>query len=258
MNAPPKVFLTGASSGLGAALARHYAAQGAILGLVARRETELAALAASLAPAKVAIYAADVRDAAAMTRAGADFVARFGAPDVVIGNAGISRGTLTELAEDLPAFRSVLETNVLGLVHTFHPFIAAMTAAGCGALVGIASVAGFRGLPGSGAYCASKSAAITYLESLRVELRARGVAVLTICPGFIATPLTARNPYRMPFLIQADEAARQIARAIGRRQRFRVVPPGMAALSVLLRALPRPLYDRIVQNRKRKPRDNKT
>jgi short-subunit dehydrogenase len=258
MNAPPKVFLTGASSGLGAALARHYAAQGAILGLVARRETELAALAASLAPAKVAIYAADVRDVAAMTRAGADFVARFGAPDVVIGNAGISRGTLTEHAEDLPAFRNVLETNVLGLVHTFHPFIAAMTAAGGGALVGIASVAGFRGLPGSGAYCASKSAAITYLESLRVELRARGVAVLTICPGFIATPLTARNPYRMPFLIQADEAARQIARAIERRQRFRVVPPGMAALSVLLRALPRPLYDRIVQNRKRKPRDNRT
>ena len=258
MPAPLKVFLTGASSGLGAALARRYAAQGAILGLVARRETELAALAASLAPAKVAIYAADVRDVAAMTRAGADFVARFGAPDVVIGNAGISRGTLTEHAEDLPAFRNVLETNVLGLVHTFHPFIAAMTAAGGGALVGIASVAGFRGLPGSGAYCASKSAAITYLESLRVELRARGVAVLTICPGFIATPLTARNPYRMPFLIQADEAARQIARAIERRQRFRVVPPGMAALSVLLRALPRPLYDRIVQNRKRKPRDNRT
>lgn len=258
MNAPPKVFLTGASSGLGAALARHYAAQGATLGLVARRETELAALAASLAPAKVTICAADVRDAAAMTRAGADFVARFGAPDVVIGNAGISRGTLTEHAEDLPAFRSVLETNVLGLVHTFHPFIAAMTAAGGGALVGIASVAGFRGLPGSGAYCASKSAAITYLESLRVELRARGVAVLTICPGFIATPLTARNPYRMPFLIPADEAARQIARAIERRQRFRVVPPGMAALSVLLRALPRPLYDRVMQNRKRKPRDNKT
>jgi len=256
--APLKVFLTGASSGLGAALARRYAAQGAILGLVARRETELAALAASLAPAKVVIYAADVRDVAAMTRAGADFVARFGAPDVVIGNAGISRGTLTEHAEDLPAFRNVLETNVLGLVHTFHPFIAAMTAAGGGALVGIASVAGFRGLPGSGAYCASKSAAITYLESLRVELRARGVAVLTICPGFIATPLTARNPYRMPFLIQADEAARQIARAIERRQRFRVVPPGMAALSVLLRALPRPLYDRVMQNRKRKPRDNRT
>jgi len=256
--APLKVFLTGASSGLGAALARRYAAQGAILGLVARRETELAALAASLAPAKVAIYAADVRDVAAMTRAGADFIARFGAPDVVIGNAGISRGTLTDHAEDLPAFRSVLETNVLGLVHTFHPFIAAMTAAGGGALVGIASVAGFRGLPGSGAYCASKSAAITYLESLRVELRARGVAVLTICPGFIATPLTARNPYRMPFLIQADEAARQIARAIERRQRFRVVPPGMAALSVLLRALPRPLYDRVMQNRTRKPRDNRT
>jgi short-subunit dehydrogenase len=255
--APLKVFLTGASSGLGEALARHYAAQGATLGLVARRAPELAALAASLAPATVATYAVDVRDADAMTRAGAEFVARFGAPDVVIGNAGVSRGTLTDHAEDLPAFRSVLETNVLGLVHTFHPFIAAMTAAGGGALAGIASVAGFRGLPGSGAYCASKSAAITYLESLRVELRSRGVAVLTICPGFIATPLTARNPYPMPFLIQADDAARRIARAIEQRRRFCVVPLGMAIFARLLRVIPRPLYDRIVQNRKRKPRDGR-
>jgi short-subunit dehydrogenase len=250
------VFLTGASSGLGAALARRYAAQGATLGLVARREPGLAALAAALAPATVATYAADVRDAEAMTKAGADFVARFGTPDIVIGNAGISRGTLTELAADLPAFRTVLETNVLGLVHTFHPFIGPMTRARSGTLVGIASVAGFRGMPGSGAYCGSKAAAITYLESLRVELRARGVAVLTICPGFIATPLTARNPYRMPFLMQAGEAARQIAHAIERRRRFCVVPPGMAVIGRLLRVLPRPLFDRLVQNRKRKPRDN--
>lgn len=253
-----KVFLTGASSGLGEALARHYAARGATLGLVARREAELARLAATLAPAATACYAADVRDAPAMARAGADFVARFGAPDVVIGNAGVSRGTLTELDDDLAAFRQVLETNVLGLVHTFHPFIAPMAAAGTGTLAGIASVAGFRGLPGSGAYCGSKSAAITYLESLRVELRARGIAVVTVCPGFISTPLTARNPYRMPFLMTADDAARRIARVIAARRRFAVVPWPMAIAGRVLRVLPRALFDRAVEGRKRKPRDNPT
>jgi short-subunit dehydrogenase len=251
-----KVFLTGASSGLGEALARVYAGQGATLGLVARREAELDRLARDLAPATVATYAADVRAPDAMKRAGDDFVARFGAPDLVIGNAGISRGVLTDHIEDLDAFRRVLETNVLGLAHTFHPFIAPMTATGGGALVGIASVAGFRGLPGSGAYCGSKSAAITYLESLRVELRPRGVAVLTICPGFIATPLTRKNPYGMPFLLQPDDAARRIARAIAQRRRFAVVPWPMAIASRLYRALPRPLFDRLVENRKRKPRDN--
>ena len=105
-----------------------------------------------------------------LVRAAADFIARFGPPDVVIANAGVSRGTLTEHAEDAVAFREMMDINVLGMVHTFAPFIASMRAARHGALAGIASVAGFRGLPGAGAYSASKAAAITYLESLRLEL----------------------------------------------------------------------------------------
>ena len=148
-----------------------------------------------------------MRDAAALARAAADFIGRFGAPDLVIANAGISRGTLTEHAADAIAFREILDVNVTGLVHTFAPFVAAMRAAGRGTLVGIASVAGFRGLPGASAYSASKAAAISYLESLRVELAGSGVAVITICPGYIATPMTAGNPYRMPFLISAERAA---------------------------------------------------
>ena len=196
-----KVFLTGASSGIGEALARHYAATGATLGLFARRETELARIADALAPATVAIYPGDVRDAAALASAGADFISRFGAPDVVIANAGISRGVLTGEAVDMLVFKDVFDTNVQGMVQTFQPFVAAMINARRGSLVGVASVAGFRGLPGSGAYSASKAAAIIYLESLRVELADSGVAVVTICPGFIATPMTARNPYWMPFLI---------------------------------------------------------
>ncbi|MGE5168773.1 MAG: SDR family oxidoreductase [Rudaea sp.] len=250
----PSVFITGASSGIGEALARHYAAQGARVGLFARRDAELARVASSLAPADVATYAGDVRDASALAQAARDFLARFGPPQVVIASAGVSRGTLTECAEDLPAFRSVLETNVLGLVNAFQPFIAPMRTAGGGALAGIASVAGFRGLPGSGAYSASKAAAIGYLESLRVELRNSGIAVVTVCPGYIATPMTARNPYRMPFLMQPDVAARRIANAIARRRRFYVLPWQMAIAGRVFRALPRPLYDRLLANGPRKPR----
>jgi short-subunit dehydrogenase len=249
-----KVFLTGASSGLGEALARHYAAAGATLGLFARREAELARVAASLAPATVATYPGDVRDAGVLARAGAHFIAQFGTPDIVIANAGVSRGTLTQEAADMTAFRAVFETNVQGMVQTFQPFLAAMMAARSGALVGVASVAGFRGLPGSGAYSASKAAAITYLESLRVELRGSGVAVVTICPGFIRTPMTARNPYWMPFLLDPDRAARVIARAIGRRRRFLVLPWQMRAVGGALKLLPMPLYEWAFQRTGRKPR----
>lgn len=249
-----RVFLTGASSGIGEALARLYAKQGATVGLFARRADELARLASELSPATVATWAGDVRDAGALARAGAEFVARFGVPDVVIANAGVSRGALTEEPSDLEVIRAVVETNVLGVVHTFAPFVAAMRAARAGTLVGIASIAGFRGLPGSGAYSASKAAAIAYLESLRVELHGSGVAVVTVCPGFIATPMTARNPYPMPFLTAPDRAARLIARAIARRRRFYVLPWPMAWVGRLLRIVPRPLYDRALAGRKRKPR----
>jgi len=250
----PTVFITGANSGIGAALARYYASHGARLGLFARRAAELDALAGDLHANPVATYAGDVRDAHALSRAANEFMARFGVPDIVIANAGVSRGTLTEHGEDLSAFRAVFDTNVLGLVHTFHPFVAAMRDARRGALVGIASVAGFRGLPGSGAYSASKAAAITYLESLRVEMRGSGVAVITICPGYIATPMTANNPYRMPFLLSADAAARRIAHAVSRKKRLYVFPWPMALVGRALRALPRPLYDFAFSRAPRKPR----
>ena len=249
-----KVFITGASSGIGEALARHYAGNGATLGLFARRDAELARVAAALAPATVATYAGDVRDAAALALAGADFIARFGAPDIVIANAGVSHGVMTGEADDMPVFKAVFETNMQGLVQTFQPFLNAMGETRQGALVGVASIAGFRGLPGSGAYSASKAAAITYLESLRVELKGSGVAVVTICPGFIATPMTERNPYRMPFLLAPDKAARLIARAIARRRRFYVLPWQMAWVGRLLRVVPRPLYEFAFARAGRKPR----
>lgn len=248
-----KVFLTGASSGIGEALARHYAAGGATLGLVARRAELLERLARSLA-APCQTYCASVCDPAAMADAGRDFIARHGVPDIVIGNAGVSFGNLTERADDVEVFREILETNVLGLVNTFHPFVQPMRERRAGSLVGIASVAGFRGLPGATAYSASKAAAIRYLEGLRVEMHGCGVRVLTICPGYIATPMTARNRYRMPFILEADDAARRFARAIAAGRAFSVIPWQMALVGPILSALPNALFDRLASRAGRKPR----
>lgn len=248
-----RVFITGASSGIGAALARHYAARGAVLGLVARRRDALTALVSSL-PGEHAIYIVDVADGPALQAAAADFVARFGLPDVVIANAGVSVGTLTEEADDLPAFERVMRTNVLGMVATFQPFAAPMRARGSGRLVGIASVAGIRGLPGAGAYSASKAAAIAYLESLRVELHGSGVRVVTIAPGYIETPMTAVNRYPMPFMLSVDEAARRFVLAIDAGVTYTVIPWQMGVVARLLRLLPNWIFDAVFARAGRKPR----
>jgi short-subunit dehydrogenase len=248
-----RVFLTGASSGIGEALARHYAARGAVLGLVARREEHLRTLQSSL-PGIAEIFACDVRDLAALKAAAAQFVARHGVPDVVVANAGVSHGTLTELEDDVDVFRQIMDINVMGIVNAFHPFVAAMRERGSGSLVGIASVAGFRGLPGAGAYSASKAAAIRYCEALRVELHGSGVQVTTICPGYIATPMTRRNPYPMPFIISADDFAVRCAQAIDARKSFAVIPWPMAIVGRLLDLLPNWLFDRLFSRAGRKPR----
>jgi len=248
-----KVFLTGASSGIGEALARHYAAGGATVGLVARRADVLAALKAVI-PGEIETYAADVRNPVALREAAAAFMAKHGAPDIVIGNAGVSFGNLTELEGDVEAFREILEINVLGLVNTFHPFIGPMRAARRGTLVGIASVAGFRGIAGATAYSASKAAAIRYLEGLRVEMRPHRVRVVTICPGYIDTPMTAKNPYKMPFIIGPDDAARRFARVIAAGRGYAVVPWQMAIVGRIWALLPNWIFDRVAGKAGRKPR----
>ena len=195
-----------------------------------------------------------MRDAGALSAAAQAFMAKHGTPDIVIANAGVSFGTLAEHAEDIPAFQEILDINVIGMVNTLQPFVAPMRAAGRGSFAGIASVAGYRGLPGAAAYSASKAAAIACLESLRIELRGSGVAVTTVCPGYIATPMTARNPYPMPFLLSADEAAAKIAAIIARRKSFAVIPWQMAIVARCLRLIPDPLYDAVLARAKRKPR----
>lgn len=250
------VLITGASSGIGAALAREYARRGARLGLVARRQALLDELIAAL-PGTHHGYAADVTDRDALIAAARAFESVTGGADIVIANAGISVGVLTEHYEDLETFRRVLETNVLSLAHTFHPFIAPMRRRHGGKLVGIASVAGIRGLPGSEAYCASKAAAISYLESLRIELAGTGIRVLTVAPGFVRTPLTARNPYSMPFLMEAQRFARAAADAIAAGRSYTVIPWQMAIAAKLLRLAPNWAFDRMMARRPHKPRADK-
>jgi NAD(P)-dependent dehydrogenase (short-subunit alcohol dehydrogenase family) len=244
------VFITGASSGLGAALARHYGALGAQLGLAGRRLQGLQDTAVGL---DARLYLADVRDAAAMQAAAEAFLRDAGTPDIVIAAAGISVGTLTEAAEDAAVFRAVMDANVLGLVHTFQPFIGPM-AAGGGVLCGISSVAGVRGLPGGSAYSASKAAATVYLESLRLELRSRDIAVVSVAPGYIDTPMTRVNPYAMPFRMAAATAAAKVAHCIARRHAYAVIPWQMAWVARMLKCLPIPVYDALFEKAPRKPR----
>jgi NAD(P)-dependent dehydrogenase (short-subunit alcohol dehydrogenase family) len=250
-----KVFITGASSGIGEALAVYYAGQGARLGIAGRRSDALAELDRRLGGGH-ACYPLDVTDASALHAAATDFIARFGTPDIVIASAGVSAGTLTECEEDLGAFRRIMDINVFGMAATFAPFIPAMKAAGGQGrrLVGIASVAGIRGLPGAEAYSASKAAAIAYLESLRLEMRPAGIKVVTIAPGYIETPMTAINPYRMPFLMPAARAAECFGAAIARGTSYTVIPWQMGVVAKLLRLLPNPLYDLLFANAPRKPR----
>lgn len=224
-----------------------------MLGLVARRVEVLDALLATL-PGEHAVYPLDVADMPALRDAAADFSTRFGVPDVVVANAGVSVGTLTEEADDLAAFERVMRTNVLGVVATFQPFVASMRARGRGRLVGIASVAGIRGLPGAGAYSASKAAVIAYLESLRVEMHGSGVKVVTIAPGYIDTPMTAVNRYPMPFMLPADEAARRFAKAIDAGTGYAVIPWQMGVVAKLMRILPNAIFDRVFARAGRKPR----
>ncbi len=244
-----RVFITGASSGLGAALARHYGAAGARLGLLGRRRDALEATARGL---DAHVCVADVRDADAVRAAADAFVDAIGPPDLVIAAAGISVGTLTEHAADAAVFRAVMDANVLGLVHTFQPFIG--TLAPGSVLCGVSSVAGVRGLPGGGAYSASKAAATAYLEALRLEMRGRGVAVVTVAPGYIDTPMTRVNPYPMPFRLAADDAAARVARCIARRRSYAVIPWQMAWVARAMKWLPNPVFDLLFEKAPRKPR----
>jgi short-subunit dehydrogenase len=249
-------FITGASSGIGQALAWRCHQAGFRLALVARRSAEIAAWArAQGIPAeRWRVYGADVADIDSIVAAGQACLASQGLPDVVIANAGLSVGVDTAQREDLDVMARTFAINIVGVAATFHPFVAAMRERGSGSLVGIASVGGIRGLPGHGAYCASKAAVISYCESLRGELRSSGVKVVTIVPGYVDTPLTRQNRYGMPFLMPADAFADAAWRAITKGVSYRVIPWQMGVVARLLRLLPDFVFDRLLAGRPRKHR----
>ncbi len=254
----PLVVITGASSGIGQALAARFHRAGYRLCLIARRVEAVSEWVAKqgLEPARVAVHAADVRDIDSITAAGRRCIAEQGLPDVVIANAGISVGIDTADFADLEVMRASLETNLLGIAATFQPHLGGMRERRSGTLVGISSVAGIRGLPGHGAYCASKAGVIAYCESLRGECRGDGVRVVTIGPGYIDTPLTQKNRYAMPFLMSADAFADRAFKAIEAGVSYRVIPWQMGVVAKLLRLLPNPLFDRLLAGRPRKRRRN--
>ena len=258
-----RIFITGASSGIGAALVRRYAQQGTIIGLVARRRDVLDALVATLPnPQLHRVFALDVTDSAALAQAAQLFLAD-GGVDIVIASAGVSAGTLTEHEKDLPIFQRIIDTNLIATVATFAPFIATMKSQTSPVrrqmrLVGIASVAGMRGLPGAGAYSASKAAVICYCESLRVELIDSGIQVVTLVPGYIATPMTEKNAYRMPFLMPVEKFAVRAVACIEAGQRYRVIPWQMGIIARCLKWLPDVVYDFIFRRAPHKARSSES
>lgn len=252
------IFITGASSGIGQAVAWRFYQAGYSLALVARRTQEIQTWAQekNLAAGRFQIYSADVSSVDSIVTAAQQCLQHQGVPDVVVANAGISVGMDTAERGDLDVMARTFATNNTGLAATFHAFIQPMVQRGSGQLVGIGSVAGIRGLPGHGAYCASKAAVIGYCESLRGELRHHGVQVVTICPGYIDTPLTQRNRYAMPFLMPVEAFAEKAFTTIEAGVSYRVIPWQMGVVAKLLRLLPNPLFDRVLAGRPRKHRSH--
>lgn len=247
------VILTGACGGLGQALAAELIAGGARVALVGLQPDVLHRLAAA-APERCAVYTPDVADAAAMQAMATDWMPRHGTPDLVIANAGVAGGFDPAEAGDLPVLRRMLEINLLGVATTFQPFLGPMRTARRGSLVGVASIAGWRGLPGNAAYCASKGGLLRYLESLRADLRGTGLHVCTVSPGYLRTPLTAGNRFRMPGLMEAQDAARLLLARAARGQEHVVLPRRIGWLSRALALLPARWHDRLLNAQPRKPR----
>jgi short-subunit dehydrogenase len=250
-------FITGASSGIGQALAWHFYQSGYSLALVARRTEEIEKWSTEkgIDRCRCHIYGADVSVIDSIVSAGERCLQNQGVPDVVIASAGFSVGVDSTHREDLDVMARSFATNNVGVAATFHPFIRAMVQRGSGALVGIGSVHGIRGMPGHGAYCPSKAALISYCESLRGELRSSGVKVVTVCPGYIDTPLTRNNSYSMPFLMSPQAFAEQAFAAIESGDSYRVIPWQMGVVAKLLRLLPNAMFDRLFAGRPRKARN---
>jgi len=232
-------LITGASSGIGRSLATALAGGGCRVGLVARRESALIEVAAAIRAGGglAEIATADVADRDAIRRAAADLAARLGPIDLAVANAGVGIPTTLDPV-NIDDVETTIRVNLLGVIYTIDAVLPAMLAGRSGQVAAISSLAGYKGMPGESAYCASKAAVNAYMDGLRVQLRGRGVAATTICPGFVRTPMTAVNNFAMPFVLDADEAARRIVRALARRAKVYDFPRPTAFLMKLTRWAP--------------------
>lgn len=241
-----RVFITGASSGLGEGLARHYARAGNTVGLCARRTEMLTEIAKAIEAAggKAIVYTADVADTAAMANAAKSFTDQCGGVDLVVAGAGIGigHGTLQGKSEPIAG---LFRVNVIGVTNTIVPFVPVMIAQRSGTLCALGSVAGQHGLPGRAAYSASKAAVVAFMDALRLELQGSGVHAMTLAPGFVKTPLTDKLPGKLPFLIGVDEAVARMTAAIERREKTFMFPWQARILGTVLKVAPDALVQRL-------------
>jgi short-subunit dehydrogenase len=232
-------IITGASSGIGWALAKELAGQGCKVGLVARRGDNLATLAGEIEKAGgvAAIAVADVSERTAVVEAIRSVASRLGPVDLLVANAGV--GVPTTIAPmNVPQVEMMFRVNVLGVVYSIEAVLPDMLERKKGHIAAVSSMAGYAGLPGESGYTSSKAAVNNFMDGLRIQLRDKGIAVTTICPGFVKTPMTAVNEFHMPWLLEADDAARRIVQALARKKKVFNFPWQMSVLMWITRRLP--------------------
>jgi short-subunit dehydrogenase len=252
--AKQQAVVTGASSGIGWALSKVLAAQGCRVGLVARRRDKLEALAQEITAAggMAAVAVADVGDRTQTVAAIHDLAAQLGPVDLLIANAGVGMPTLLDPV-NVADVEEMLRVNFLGVVYALEAVLPDMLRRGRGHVAAVSSLAAYKGLPGESGYCASKAAVNAYLEGLRIQLRNRGIAVTTICPGFVRTPMTEVNEFHMPWLLEAEEAARRIVGALARRRKAYNFPWQMNLLMKATRWVPDWVMARSMRTYNEKP-----
>jgi short-subunit dehydrogenase len=247
-------IITGASSGIGWSLARELARQHCQIGLIARRKDQLDKLADEIRQAggTAAVASADVADREQTQTAVEELRDRLGPVDLLVANAGVGAPTLLDPL-NIADVEKMIQVNLMGVIYSIAAVLPEMLQRQRGHLAAVSSLAAYKGLPGESGYCASKAAVNAYMEGLRIQLRDKGIAVTTICPGFVKTPMTEINDFKMPWLMDADEAARRIVRALRRRRKVYNFPWQMTLLMKLTRWLPDWLVARSMNSYNEKP-----
>jgi short-subunit dehydrogenase len=252
-------IITGASSGIGWSLAKQLAAQGCKVGLVARRHDNLVALCGEIAEAGgvAACAPADVADRASLVDAIHALAGQLGPVDLLIANAGVGAPT-TVSPMNVSDVEKMIRVNLLGVIYSIEAVLPAMLERKRGHIAAVSSMAAYAGLPGEWGYSSSKAAVNNLMDGLRIQLRDKGIVATTICPGFVKTPMTDVNEFHMPWLLEADDAARRILRALARKKKVYNFPWQMSVLMWITRRLPDWVVARAMSTYNEKPPFPKT